>query len=196
MKTEHLFNDYYEFIDNQQTQLKDLKAEANELNNSIKAYEQQYKEHISAGEDKKADKLYHSIEDSKKSLSALNKRIDTKADVYKDLKLQKTIELLKNQKELPNLYHSDLTALLEQLEPVIEQYNAINKRINELNDEYRGEFQDFVDLYNSENINESKEARSELINYFRHQTSGLRTNTETPFINQKDKTLNLRKDVK
>lgn len=56
MKTGHLFDEYYEFLDNQQTQLKVLKAEANELSNSIKANEQQYKEHISAGEDKKADK--------------------------------------------------------------------------------------------------------------------------------------------
>lgn len=177
MKTEHLFDEYYEFLDNQQTQLKDLKAEANELSNSIKANEQQYKEHISAGEDKKADKLYHSIEDSKKSLSALNKRIATKVDVYEELKLKKTVELLKNQKELPNLYQSDLTALLEELQPVIEQYNAINNRIKELNNEYKGEFQDFVDLYESERISENKEARTELRNYFRHQTSSLRRNT-------------------
>lgn len=179
MKTKHLFDGYYEFLDNQQTQLKELKAEANELSNSIKADEQQYKEHISAGEDEKADKLYHGIEeeDSKKSLSALNKRIAIKADVYEELKLKKTVELLKNQKELPNLYQSDHTALLEQLQPVIEQYNAINNRIKELNNEYKGEFQDFVDLYNSENISENKEARTELRNYFRHQTSSLRRNT-------------------
>lgn len=177
MKTKHLFDGYYEFLDNQQTQLKELKAEANELSNSIKTDEQQYKEHISAGEDEKSDKLYHGIEDSKKSLSALNKRIAIKADVYEELKLKKTVELLKNQKELPNLYQSDHTALLEQLQPVIEQYNAINNRIKELNNEYKGEFQDFVDLYNSENISENKEARSELRNYFRHQTSSLRRNT-------------------
>lgn len=174
MKTKHLFDEYYEFLDNQQTQLKDLKAEANELSNSIKANEQQYKEHISAGEDKKADKLYHRIEDSKKSLSALNKRIATKADVYEELKLKKTVELLKNQKELPNLYQSDLTALLEELQPVIEQYNAINNRIKKLNGEYKSEFQDYVDLYESENINENREARADLMNYFRCQTSNLR----------------------
>lgn len=194
MKTEHLFNEYYEFLDNQQTQLKDLKAEANELNNSIKANEQQYKEHISAGEDEKADKLYHSIEDSKKSLSALNKRIATKADVYKDLKLQKTIELLKNQKELPNLYHSDRLALIEQLQPVMEQYNAIINSITEINKEYKDEFQDFVDLYNSEQISENKEARSDLRGYFQHQTSGLIPNTQLPVINKTDN--KIRKGVK
>ncbi|MBU0439055.1 pathogenicity island protein [Staphylococcus succinus] len=194
MKTEHLFDEYNEFLDNQQSQLKNLKAEANELNNSIKADEEQYKEHISTGEDKKADKLYHSIEESKKSLSALNKRIATKADVYDELKLKKTIELLKNQKELPNLYHSDRLALIEQLQPVIEQYNAIINSIIEVNNEYLDEFQDFVDLYESENISENKEARAELRGYFRYQTGGLIPNTELPFINQMDK--KIRKGVK
>lgn len=194
MKTEHLFDEYYEFLDNQQTQLKNLKAEAAELSNSIKANEQQYKEYISAGEDEKADKLYHSIEDSKKRLSALNKRIATKADVYKDLKLQKTIELLKNQKELPSLYHSDRLALVEQLQPVMEQYNAIINSITELNKEYKDEFQDFVDLYESEHISEDKEARAELRGYFRYQTGGLIPNTELPIINQMDN--KIRKGVK
>lgn len=194
MKTQHLFDEYYEFLDNQQTQLKDLKAEANELSNSIKANEQQYKEHISAGEDKKADKLYHSIEDSKKSLSALNKRIATKVDVYEELKLKKTVELLKNQKELPNLYQSDRLALIEQLQPVMEQYNAIINSINEINKDYQGEFQDFVDLYNSERISENKEAKAEVRDYFRHQTSGLIPNTQLPVINKTDK--KIRKGVK
>lgn len=194
MKTKHLFDEYYEFLDNQQAQLKDLKAEANELSNSIKANEQQYKEHISAGEDKKADKLYHSIEDSKKSLSALNKRIATKADVYEELKLKKTIELLKNQKELPNLYQSDRLALIEQLQPVMEQYNAIINSINEINKDYQDEFQDFVDLYESEHINENKEAKAELRGYFQHQTSGLIPNTQLPVINKTDN--KIRKGVK
>ena len=194
MRTQHLFDEYYEFLDNQQTQLKNLKAEANELSNSIKANEEQYKEHISAGEDKKADKLYHSIEDSKKSLSALNKRIATKVDVYEELKLKKTVELLKNQKELPNLYQSDRLALIEQLQPVMEQYNAIINSINEINKDYQGEFQDFVDLYNSERISENKEARSELRGYFQHQTGGLIPKTQLPVINKTDN--KIRKGVK
>lgn len=107
----------------------------------------------------------------------MNKRIATKVDVYEELKLKKTVELLKNQKELPNLYQSDLTALLEELQPVIEQYNAIENRIKELNGEYRDEFQDFVDLYESERISENKEAKAELGGHFRHQTSSLRRNT-------------------
>lgn len=186
MKTKHLFDEYYEFLDNQQTQLKDLKAEANELSNSIKANEQQYKEHISAGEDKKADKLYHNIEDSKKSLSALNKRIATKADVYEEVKLNKTVELLKNQKELTNLYQSDRLALIEQLQPIMEQYNAIIDSINELNKDYQDEFQDYVDLYESEHISEDKATRSELRGYFQHQTSGLIPKTHLPVMNKTD----------
>lgn len=186
MRTQHLFDEYYEFLDNQQTQLKNLKAEANELSNSIKANEEQYKEHISAGEDKKADKLYHNIEDSKKSLSALNKRIATKADVYKELKLKKTVELLKNQKELPNLYQSDRLALIEQLQPIMEQYNAIIDSINELNKDYQDEFQDYVDLYESENIHENKEARTELMNNFRRQSGGLIPKTHLPVMNKTD----------
>lgn len=195
MKTQHLFDEYYEFLDNQQTQLKDLKAEANELSNSIKANEQQYKEHISAGEDKKADKLYHNIEDSKKSLSALNKRIATKADVYEELKLKKTVELLKNQKELTNLYQSDRIALIEQLQPVMEQYNAIIDSINEINKDYQDEFQDYVDLYESENINENKAARAELMNKFSRITGGLIPNTQLPVMNKTDNKIR-RKDGK
>ncbi|ORN60761.1 pathogenicity island protein, partial [Staphylococcus aureus] len=107
MKTESYFKEYNQFVIDQHKAIQELEQKCNALESKIKIDKSTYKQLIMDGQDDKADNLYQATDADEKKLKALNKRLETKKSVSKEVKYQKTIELLKHQSELSSLYESE-----------------------------------------------------------------------------------------
>lgn len=152
MKTQHLFDEYNDYINNQEQSILDLEQQKQELEAKNKANQSKYKELIASGEDAKADDLFTVIAEDDNRLKAITKRFDTKKEVSQDARDNKTIELLKHQKDLPHLYANEKVELLEELKSVVDQYNVVVDKIERVNKDYEDEFLHFTDVYQSEDI--------------------------------------------
>lgn len=62
----------------------------------------------------------------------------------KEVKYQKTIELLKHQSELSSLYESEKQSALGKLKKVVDAYNEIIDEIEDINDRYEDEHQQYA----------------------------------------------------
>ncbi|WP_210143315.1 hypothetical protein [Staphylococcus sp. GDY8P193P] len=67
MKTQHLFDEYNEYINNQEQSISDLTKQKQELQSRNKENQSRYKELIANGEDDKADELFSVIAKDDKS---------------------------------------------------------------------------------------------------------------------------------
>lgn len=190
MKTQHLFDEYNDYIDNQEQSILDLTQQKKDLETKNKSDQIKYKELIASGEDKKADELFTVIAEDDNKLKAINKRLDMKKEVSQEARDKKTIELLKHQKDLPHLYANEKTELLEELKMIMDQYNSVIEKIEAVNDDFADEHARFVDVYQSEEIfkksQEDNSIRKELINNFREPLySDFISTGELPFIYNK-----------
>lgn len=179
MKTESYFKEYNQFVIDQQKAIQELEQERNALESKIKIDKSTYKQLIMDGQDDKADNLYQATDADEKKLKALNKRLETKKSVSKEVKYQKTIELLKHQSELSSLYESEKQSALGKLKKVVDAYNEIIDEIEDINDRYEDEHQQYASIYSQEQLYDDKEAREALNGYFRE-------NIFTSYINGND----------
>ncbi|HFG0274899.1 TPA: pathogenicity island protein [Staphylococcus aureus] len=163
----------------QQKAIQELEQERNALESKIKLDKSTYKQLIMDGQDDKADNLYQATDADEKKLKALNKRLETKKSVSKEVKYQKTIELLKHQSELASLYESEKQSALGKLKKVVDAYNEIIDEIEDINDRYEDEHQQYASIYSQEQLYDDKEAREALNGYFRE-------NIFTSYINGND----------
>ncbi|MEB7675191.1 pathogenicity island protein [Staphylococcus equorum] len=190
MKTQHLFDEYNEYINNQEQSILDLTKQKQELQSRNKDNQSKYKELIANGEDEKADELFSVIAEDDKKLNAINKRLDTKKEVSQEARDKKTVELLKHQKDLSRLYANEKSELIEKLKSIVDQYNTVIEKIESVNEDYAEEHARFVDVYQSEDIfkksQNDKLIKSELRNNF-HETqySDFINASELPFIYDK-----------
>lgn len=194
MKTQHLFDDYNEYINNQEQSISDLTKQKQELQAKNKDNQAKYKELIANGEDEKADELFTVIAEDDKKLNAINKRLDTKKEVSQEARDKKTVELLKHQKDLSYLYANEKTELIEELKSIADQYNDVIDKIENVNDDYAKEFSRFAGVYRSENIFEKSRSnqaiKSQLNNKFHEvQYSSFISSSELPFVNSRNKKL-------
>lgn len=190
MKTQHLFDEYNDYIDNQKRSILDLTQQKKDLEAKNKDNQSKYKELIASGEDEKADELFTVIAEDDNKLKAINKRLNTKKEVSQEARDKKTIELLKHQKDLPHLYANEKAELLEELKGIMNQYNSVIEKIEAINDDFADEHARFVDVYQSEDIfkksQNDKSIRGELINNFRETLySHFISTGELPFIYNK-----------
>ncbi|WP_436855207.1 pathogenicity island protein [Staphylococcus caeli] len=190
MKTQHLFDEYNDYIDNQEQSILNLTKQKRELEAKNKSDQSKYKELIACGEDEKADELFTVIAEDDNKLKAINKRLNTKKEVSQEVRDKKTIELLKHQKDLPHLYANEKAELLEELKDAMNQYNSVIEKIEAVNDDFADEHARFVDVYQSEDIfkktQNDKSIRGELINNFREILySDFISTGELPFIHNK-----------
>ncbi|MGC7667926.1 pathogenicity island protein, partial [Staphylococcus epidermidis] len=136
-----------------------LEDERQELSQRIKEDKEKYKDLIASSKDDEADALYSTFDKNEQKLKALQKRLETKQEVFDDARRKKAIEILKHQGELPRLYQEDKERILSKFVPIIKEYNKVIEEIEALNNEYEDEFYRYVKLYDLEDFEEDNEAR-------------------------------------
>lgn len=166
MKTEHYFEEYNTYVTGQNKNINDLAHEVKQLEDKIQEDKAKYKQLVADAKDKEADELYSTFDKNEQKLKTLQKRLETKREVFNDARRKKAVELIKHQADLPHLYQEDKERLLAKFEPIVEEYNKVVDEIAALNDEYAIEFDRFVRVYDKENFEEDKEVRAEIKNYF------------------------------
>ena len=188
MKTEHYFEEYNTYVTGQNKNINDLAHDVKKLEDKIQEDKAKYKQLVAEAKDEEADKLYSTFDKNEQKLKALQKRLETKREVFNDARRKKAVELIKHQAELPHLYQEDKERILAKFKPIIEEYNKIINEIAALNDEYEIEFERFVRVYDKENFEKDREVRAEIKNYF---SPNIYTNyvsgDELPFIDIRKK---------
>lgn len=191
MKTSKYFDEYNEYVIGQRENINKLEDERQELSQRIKEDKEKYKDLIANSQDDEADALYSTFDKNEQKLKALQKRLETKQEVFDDARRKKAIEILKHQGELPHLYQEDKERILSKFVPIIKEYNKVIEEIEALNNEYEDEFYRYVKLYNLEDFEEDNEARDEIKNYFSpNQYSNYVGADKLPFIDTRNKLRN------
>ena len=191
MKTSKYFDEYNEYVIGQRENINKLEDERQELSQRIKEDKAKYKDLIANSQDDEADALYSTFDKNEQKLKALQKRLETKQEVFDDARRKKAIEILKHQGELPRLYQEDKERILSKFVPIIKEYNKVIEEIEALNNEYEDEFYRYVKLYNLEDFEEDNEARDEIKNYFSpNQYSNYVGADKLPFIDTRNKLRN------
>ena len=191
MKTAKYFDEYNEYVTGQRENINKLEDERQELSQRIKEDKAKYKDLIANSQDDEADALYSTFDKNEQKLKALQKRLETKQEVFDDARRKKAIEILKHQGELPHLYQEDKERILSKFVPIIKEYNKVIEEIEALNNEYEDEFYRYVKLYNLEDFEEDNEARDEIKNYFSpNQYSNYVGADKLPFIDTRNKLRN------
>lgn len=167
MKTEHYFEEYNTYVTGQNKNINDLAYEVKQLADKIQEDKSKYKQLVADAKDKEADELYSTFNKNEQKLKALQKRLDTKREVFNDARRKKAVELIKHQADLPHLYKEDKERILSKFGPIIEEYNKVVDEIEALNDEYEYEYLRYANPYYNENFNEDDEVKRELRNHFR-----------------------------
>ncbi|MFI8542410.1 chromosome segregation ATPase [Staphylococcus capitis] len=191
MKTSKYFDEYNEYVLGQRENINKLEDERQELSQRIKEDKAKYKDLIANSQDDEADALYSTFDKNEQKLKALQKRLETKQEVFDDARRKKAIEILKHQGELPHLYQEDKERILSKFVPIIKEYNKVIEEIEALNNEYEDEFYRYVKLYNLEDFEEDNEARDKIKNYFSpNQYSNYVGADKLPFIDTRNKLRN------
>ena len=191
MKTAKHFDEYNEYVSGQRENINKLEDERQELSQRIKEDKEKYKDLIASSKDDEADALYSTFDKNEQKLKALQKRLETKQEVFDDARRKKAIEILKHQGELPRLYQEDKERILSKFVPIIKEYNKVIEEIEALNNEYEDEFYRYVKLYDLEDFEEDNEARDEIKNYFSpNQYSNYVGADKLPFIDARNKLRN------
>ena len=191
MKTAKYFDEYNEYVTGQRENINKLEDERQELSQRIKEDKEKYKDLIASSKDDEADALYSTFDKNEQKLKALQKRLETKQEVFDDARRKKAIEILKHQGELPRLYQEDKERILSKFVPIIKEFNKVIEEIEALNNEYEDEFYRYVKLYNLEDFEEDNEARDEIKNYFSpNQYSNYVGADKLPFIDTRNKLRN------
>ena len=191
MKTSKYFDEYNEYVIGQRENINKLEDERQELSQRIKEDKEKYKDLIANSQDDEADALYSTFDKNEQKLKALQKRLETKQEVFDDARRKKAIEILKHQGELPRLYQEDKERILSKFVPIIKEYNKVIEEIEALNNEYEDEFYRYVKLYDLEDFEEDNEARDEIKNYFSpKQYSNYVGADKLPFIDTRNKLRN------
>lgn len=191
MKTEHYFEEYNTYVTGQNKNINDLTYEVKQLKDKIQEDKVKYKQLVADAKDKEADELYSTFDKNEQKLKALQKRLETKQEVFDDARRKKAIEILKHQGELPHLYQEDKERILSKFVPIIKEYNKVIEEIEALNNEYEDEFYRYVKLYDLEDFEEDNEARDEIKNYFSpNQYSNYVGADKLPFIDTRNKLRN------
>ncbi|MCG1732572.1 pathogenicity island protein [Staphylococcus epidermidis] len=191
MKTAKHFDEYNENVSGQRENINKLEDERQELSQRIKEDKAKYKDLIANSQDDEADALYSTFDKNEQKLKALQKRLETKQEVFDDARRKKAIEILKHQGELPHLYQEDKERILSKFVPIIKEYNKVIEEIEALNNEYEDEFYRYVKLYNLEDFEEDNEARDKIKNYFSpNQYSNYVGADKLPFIDTRNKLRN------
>ncbi|MCG1471846.1 pathogenicity island protein [Staphylococcus epidermidis] len=191
MKTAKYFDEYNEYVSGQRENINKLEDERQELSQRIKEDKEKYKDLIASSKDDEADALYSTFDKNEQKLKALQKRLETKQEVFDDARRKKAIEILKHQGELPRLYQEDKERILSKFVPIIKEYNKVIEEIEALNNEYEDEFYRYVKLYDLEDFEEDNEARDEIKNYFSpNQYSNYVGADKLPFIDTRNKLRN------
>ena len=191
MKTSKYFDEYNEYVIGQRENINKLEDERQELSQRIKEDKAKYKDLIANSQDDDADALYSTFDKNEQKLKALQKRLETKQEVFDDARRKKAIEILKHQGELPRLYQEDKERILSKFVPIIKEYNKVIEEIEALNNEYEDEFYRYVKLYDLEDFEEDNEARDEIKNYFSpNQYSNYVGADKLPFIDTRNKLRN------
>ena len=167
MKTEKYFDEYNEYVTGQRENINKLENERQELTQRIKEDKAKYKELIANSQDDEADALYTTFDSNEKKLKALEKRLSTKKEVFDEARRKKAIELIKHQKEVPQLYKKDKEKLLAKFYPIMEEYNQLLKEVDDLNAKYENEYLRYANPYYKENFDKNDEVKRELRNHFR-----------------------------
>lgn len=188
MKTEHYFEEYNTYVTGQNKNINDLAHDVKKLEDKIQEDKATYKQLVAEAKDEDADKLYSTFDKNEQKLKALQKRLETKREVFDDARRKKAVELIKHQAELPHLYQEDKKRILAKFGPIIEEYNKVVDEIAALNDEYEYEFYRFVGPYDKENFEKDREVREEIKNYFSpNKYSNYVNGDELPFIDIRNK---------
>ena len=191
MKTAKYFDEYNEYVTGQRENINKLEDERQELSQRIKEDKAKYKDLIANSQDDEADALYSTFDKNEQKLKALQKRLETKQEVFDDARRKKAIEILKHQGELPRLYQEDKERILSKFVPIIKEFNKVIEEIEALNNEYEDEFYRYVKLYDLEDFEEDNEARDEIKNYFSpNQYSNYVGADKLPFIDTRNKLRN------
>lgn len=191
MKTAKYFDEYNEYVTGQRENINKLEDERQELSQRIKEDKEKYKDLIASSKDDEADALYSTFDKNEQKLKALQKRLETKQEVFDDARRKKAIEILKHQGELPRLYQEDKESILSKFVPIIKEFNKVIEEIEALNNEYEDEFYRYVKLYDLEDFEEDNEARDEIKNYFSpNQYSNYVGADKLPFIDTRNKLRN------
>ncbi|MBU5608346.1 pathogenicity island protein [Staphylococcus epidermidis] len=191
MKTAKYFDEYNEYVTGQRENINKLEDERQELSQRIKEDKEKYKDLIASSKDDEADALYSTFDKNEQKLKALQKRLETKQEVFDDARRKKAIEILKHQGELPRLYQEDKERILSKFVPIIKEYNKVIEEIEALNNKYEDEFYRYVKLYDLEDFEEDNEARGEIKNYFSpNQYSNYVGADKLPFIDTRNKLRN------
>ncbi|MGW9988470.1 pathogenicity island protein [Staphylococcus hominis] len=195
MKTAKYFDEYNEYVIGQREGINKLEKERQELTQQIKEDKAKYKELIANSQDDEADELYTTFDSNEKKLKALEKRLSTKKEVFDEARRKKAIELIKHQKEVPQLYKKDKERILAKFKPIIEEFNTVLTEINDLNAKYEEEYNRYTIPYHRENFDEDDEVKRELRNHFRDILySPYITGIELPFTDQYNHKLKFRGD--
>lgn len=191
MKTAKYFDEYNEYVTGQRENINKLEDERQELSQRIKEDKEKYKDLIASSKDDEADALYSTFDKNEQKLKALQKRLETKQEVFDDARRKKAIEILKHQGELPRLYQEDKERILSKFVPIIKEFNKVIEEIEALNNEYEDDFYRYVKLYDLEDFEEDNEARDEIKNYFSpNQYSNYVGADKLPFIDTRNKLRN------
>lgn len=195
MKTEKYFDEYNEYVTGQRENINKLENERQELTQRIKEDKAKYKELIANSQDDEADALYTTFDSNEKKLKALEKRLSTKKEVFDEARRKKAIELIKHQKEVPQLYKKDKEKLLAKFYPIMEEYNQLLKEVDDLNAKYENEYLRYANPYYKENFDKNDEVKRELRNHFRDILySPYISSVELPFTDKYNNKLKLRGD--
>ena len=94
MKTAKYFDEYNEYVTGQRENINKLEDERQELSQRIKEDKEKYKDLIASSKDDEADALYSTFDKNEQKLKALQKRLETKQEVFDDARRKKASSLV------------------------------------------------------------------------------------------------------
>ena len=122
MKTAKYFDEYNEYVTGQRENINKLEDERQELSQRIKEDKEKYKDLIASSKDDEADALYSTFDKNEQKLKALQKRLETKQEVFDDARRKKLLRFssiresfLACTKRTKNVYYLNLCQLLKNL---------------------------------------------------------------------------------
>ncbi|UBH15010.1 hypothetical protein [Macrococcus armenti] len=166
MKTQNLLNEYYDFVDSTENALSEIEKQNREDKTNLTELNKQYEEFISLGKDDKADALYNDIETLEKRVKMTDKKIETKRKVTDKVIREKSVEIIKRQKDVPTYYEKDASIIRDQLNKAVELFNDAIDKADKLQENVTQEMKQYVNIFREQDFENNNEVKKELRPHF------------------------------
>lgn len=139
MKTRKNYDEYLNFVEKQNNEIKTLETELVEVKNAHDKAGEDYKLSAKNGDEVEANKQYELRVKLTDDIKKLEQRISIKKDIIKATRIEKIKEVLVNTKDLKSHYDDDLEKAHQEIDKAAEQYNNAMKMLHDTVDSFTSE---------------------------------------------------------